>query len=74
MHSAWMQASAAQWFLKTCAIAKQRLEDFDDRCIILIQWFGGYSVSEVLHTRVAGWMHGVAGHMKRESFLVEREC
>ena len=50
------------------------LKEFDDRCIILIHFFGGYSVlevlhenvacvrntREVLHTRVAGHMHGVA--------------
>ena len=31
----------------------QQSEDSDDRGIILIQLFGGYSVSEVLHARVA---------------------
>ena len=83
-----MQMSAAQWIQKTCAVAKQKLEDFDDRCIILIQLFRGYSVSEVLHAKVAcarntrvvlharvTWhMHGVACHMHGHSFLVEREC
>ena len=63
-----------QWFLKTCVVAKQKSEDFDNRCIILIELFGGYSVSEVLHASIAGWMHGVAERMERQSFLVEREC
>ena len=31
----------------------QQSEDFDDRCITLIQLFGGYSVSKVLHARFA---------------------
>ena len=88
MQSAWVQSSIVQWFLKTCAVAKKKLEDFDDRCIRLIELFGGYSVSEVLHTRVAGRMHGVACRMhglaccmygvayrmQGHSFLVEREC
>ena len=63
-----------QWFLNTCAVAKQKSEDFDDKCIILIQFFGGYSVSEVLHAKVAWRMHVVACHMQRNSFLVERDC
>ena len=29
----------------------QQSEEFDDRCIILIQLFGGYSISKVLHVR-----------------------
>ena len=74
MQSAWVQSSTMQWFLKTCAITKQKSEYFDDICIILIQLFGGYSVLEVLHAKVAGRMHGVACHMQRNSFLVEREC
>ena len=41
-----------EWFLKKCEIAKQKSEEFDDRCIILIQLFGGYSASEVLHVEV----------------------
>ena len=69
-----MQISTVQWFLKTCVVSKQRLEDFDDKCIILIQLFGGYSVSEVLNAKVAGRMLGVACHMQRHSFLFEREC
>ena len=69
-----MQVSAAQWFLKTSAVAKQKSEDFDDRCIIRIQLFGGYSVSKVLHAKVPGKMHGVSCRMQRHSFLVEREC
>ena len=83
-----MQVSAAQWFLNTCAVAKQNSKDFDDKCIILIQLFRGYLVSKVLHAKVAyarntrevlharvGWhMHGVACRMQRNSFLVEREC
>ena len=63
-----------QWFLKKCVVAKQKSEDFDDICIILIQLFGGYSVSEILHAKVAGLMHGVAWRMQEHSFLVEREC
>ena len=74
VQSAWVQSSTTQWFLKTCAVTKQKLEYFDDRCIILIQLFGGYSVSEVLHAKVAGRMLGVACRMQRNSFLVEREC
>ena len=54
MQSAWVQSSTTQWFLKTCAVAKQKLEDFDDRCIRLIELFGGYLVLEVLHVKVAG--------------------
>ena len=69
-----MQSSKVQWFQKTCVVAKQKSEDFDDKCIILIQLFGGYSISEMLHEKVAGCMHGVACHMQRHSFLVEREC
>ena len=58
--------------------------------MILIQLFGGYSVSEVLHVqetldkcyiqgcrahaKVAGRLHGVSCHMQGNSFLVEREC
>ena len=53
VQSAWVQISTAQWFLKTCSVAKQRSEYFDDRCIILIQFFGGYWVSEVLNSKVA---------------------
>ena len=62
-----------------CSWYHHKSEDFDDRCIVLIQLFGGYSVSEVLHasvacarntrevlhTRVLGRMHGVAWRMQR---------
>ena len=53
------------------------VEDFDDRCIRLIELFGAYSVSEMLHAKGAWHMHGVARcmhefawHMKR----VHGEC
>ena len=74
MQSAWVQSSTAQWFLNTCAVVKQKSEEFGDKCIILTQLFGGYSVSEVLHTRVSRKMHGVGCRMQRHSFLVKREC
>ena len=48
-----MHVSATQWFLRKCTISKKKSEDIDDKCIILIQLFGGYSVSEVLHAKVA---------------------
>ena len=57
-----------------CSWYQQKSEDFDDRCIILMQLFGGYSVSKVLHTRVVGQMHGVSGRIQIQSFLVKREC
>ena len=71
-----------------CSWYQQKLEDFDDKCIILIQLFGGYSISEVshakvscarntrefLHAKITRRMHGVACRMQRHSFLVEREC
>ena len=50
------------------------VEEFDDICIRLIELFGAYSVSKMLHASIVGRMHGVAGHMQRQSFLVEREC
>ena len=49
--SAWVKSSTTQWFLKTCAVANQKSEDLDDRCIRLIELFGGYSVSEELQSR-----------------------
>ena len=35
-----------------CSWYQQKSKYFDGRCIILIQLFGGYLVSEVLHARV----------------------
>ena len=35
-----------------CSWYQQKLEDFDDRCIVLIQLFGGYSITEMLHAKV----------------------
>ena len=74
MQSARVKSSTEKWFLKTCAVAKKKSEDFDDRCIRLIELFGGYSDLEVLHASIAGRMHGFAGRMQRQSFLFEREC
>ena len=74
MQSEWVQSSTMQWFLKICVVAKKNSEDFDDRCIRLIELFVVYPVSEVLHAIIAGQMHGVAGYMQRQSFIFEMEC
>ena len=63
------------------------VEDFDDRCIILIEFFGAFQFRKSCSksckadawscralAKVAGRMHGVACHMKRQFFLVEKEC
>ena len=46
-----MDASSAVVPEDMCSWYQQTSEEFDDRCIILIQYFGGYSVLEVLHVR-----------------------
>ena len=46
------------------------VKDFDDICIILIQFFGGYLISEMLHAKVARHMHGVSLRMQR----LQGEC
>jgi len=47
----------------------QQLEDSDDKCIILIHFFGGYSVSKVLHVEHS---KGI-GSGQIYSFLIEME-
>ena len=46
------------------------VEDFDDRCIRLIELFGAYSVSKMLHAKGAWRMHGVAWCLQR----LQGEC
>ena len=48
----------------------QQSEGSYEKCIILIHFFGGYSISEVLHAEHSkGTRSG-----QIESFLLEREC
>ena len=41
------------------------VEDFDDRCIRLIELFGAYSVSKMLHANGAWCMHEFAWRIQR---------
>ena len=74
------KSSTTQWFLMHVKLGPAEVEDFDDRCIRMIELFGAYSVSEELQSicmvlvKVVGRMHGVACRMQIQSFLVEREC
>ena len=58
----------------------QQSEDSDDRCIILIHLFGGYSFLGEFHVRTTLDKFCMQEHSKGtrsvqiDSFIVEREC
>ena len=82
VQSEWVQSSTTQWFLKTCAVAKQKSKTLIDAldwlsCLEAIQFRNSCRAdawSCMALAKVAGQMHGVACRMQRKSFLVETEC